>query len=105
MIHAAVHLIVAVLGWVELACFLLVFGPLAGHLIHRVLTGPRPSAAEVARAQQMAATPAHPSLRHPGLPVDGRKLDDYEQRALDSIRRRFTWADESGADAPQQRRP
>lgn len=78
--------------WGFIALAAIFFGPSVVFLLLAALTGKKPSAAEVARAQQMAATPAHPALRHPGLPVDGRPLDEDEQRRLDEVQQDATYA-------------
>jgi hypothetical protein len=63
------------LAWSAVICGAVICGPLFGHLVWVLLTGPKPSAAEVAAAE-MAATPEHPA----GKQREPFDIDEWERR-------------------------
>jgi hypothetical protein len=84
-------------GWINVArtplgvaCWSLILGAPAAWLAYRVRTGRRPSAAEVARAEQMAATPDHPAGKAIPDPFDA---EEWERRyaASQTADRRRKW--------------
>ena len=74
---------IACAGCFAVALAVCVWAYLEGHRRHRRCPAP---VARVLVPHHPAWRRAHP--RNPGLPVDGRPLDDYEARAFDTITKR-----------------